>query len=106
MGKHQSETVLLVVQVWISFHCDNERELWPGVEHIFFEDNRHISERSELVVLVISEGESYGGDIWLVGTLRRLIRIGAAIDMTKALASLPIPDRYTIEESQDFYLRV
>ena len=59
MGKYQSETVLLVVQVRISFHCDDEREPWPGVEPIFFEDNRHVSEWGELAAsLVTSEGES------------------------------------------------
>ena len=48
--KYQGETVLLVTQVRIAFHCDDEGELRPRVEPIFFKDKRHISERMFLVV--------------------------------------------------------
>jgi hypothetical protein len=56
--ENQGETIPLVTQVGITFHCDDEGELWPRVEPIFFKDKRHISERVEPVMfLVVSKGE-------------------------------------------------
>jgi hypothetical protein len=43
--ENQGETIPLVTQVGITFHCDDEGELWPRVEPIFFKDRWHISER-------------------------------------------------------------
>ena len=42
--KYQGDPVSLVAQVRITFRCDDEGDLWPRVEHIFFEGKRHISE--------------------------------------------------------------
>lgn len=89
MGKYQSEPVPVVIQVRISFHCDEKRELWPGVEPIFFGGNRHISERGELAVA--------GRDC----DLRLQVYIASPgatgdwspIDMTKAQFHCRSPDR-------------
>ena len=57
--KYQGETILPVTQVRVTFHCDDEGELWPRVEHVLFKDKRHVSERIELsTFLVVNKGES------------------------------------------------